>query len=87
MTARTLRDVIAAQGLESPILLSTDPILAARVSEWRGKVVYYARDDWAVHPSYKSLHKAIERAYERIRHRGVDVCPMASRPTNGVGQP
>ena len=65
---RQLEAAAGRAGLSRPLLLTCHPFVAAWApARWASDIVYYARDDWASHPSYARLSVAVRAAYERLR--------------------
>lgn len=77
---RQVRRAAADLGLDSPVVITSDPIVAGFAPlGWAGPVTYYARDDWTVHPGYRRWWAACALAYTRMRERGVRVCAVSEQ--------
>jgi teichuronic acid biosynthesis glycosyltransferase TuaH len=75
---RTVARELARLGTELPPLVTFSPLVAGYCRlGWASKAIYYARDDWAVHPSQRRWWPAHEEAYRRIRRRGMPVVAVS----------
>lgn len=75
---RSIRRRLKSTGIRRPPLVTFSPFVAAYCRlEWAGPVVYYARDDWAVHPAYSRWRSALEDAYEQMRRRETSVVAVS----------
>lgn len=73
-------------GLESPVVITTHPLVAGFADlSWARAVTYYALDDWTVHPGYSRWWPAYGEAYERIRARGHRVAAVSEALLERVG--
>jgi glycosyltransferase involved in cell wall biosynthesis len=69
-----------AMGMEEPVVITTQPLLAGFAElSWARAVTYYALDDWTVHPAYRRWWEAYRESYELIRSRNRRVAAV-SRP-------
>lgn len=65
---RQLQAAAARAGLVDPVLITCHPCVAAWApARWASAVVYYARDDWAAHPSYARVAPAVRASYAELR--------------------
>ncbi|WP_462188460.1 MULTISPECIES: glycosyltransferase [unclassified Frankia] len=77
---RRLGRAAGRAGCKRPVVITMYPPLAGFADmSWAGSVMYYARDDWATHPSLRRWHPAFRHAYEEIRRRRLPVIAV-SRP-------
>lgn len=75
---RRLGRHVAAQGLNRPAVITSNPFVAAYAPmPWAGSVTYYAWDDWAALPALRRWWPDLERAYARIREQGRAVCAVS----------
>jgi glycosyltransferase involved in cell wall biosynthesis len=73
-----LKRAAQRRGLESPVVVTFNPFVAAysRLG-WCRRVVYYARDDWASFARNDGLRGALIEAQTRIRTNGTVVCAVS----------
>jgi len=77
---RAVERAARRMGLSSPVMITSNPFVAAYApARWAGTVTYYAWDDWSGYPLHRSRWGAYEEAYEAIRSNGRGVCAV-SRP-------
>jgi teichuronic acid biosynthesis glycosyltransferase TuaH len=75
---RRLRRAVDRLGLERPIVITPNPLVAGfSPLEWSDRLVFYATDDWPAHPAYRRWWAAYREAYQRIRARGCAVCAVS----------
>ena len=79
--ARYGRTVVAAaraDGMTAPAVMTCNPLVAAFAGlQALGPVTYYARDDWAAHPSYRRQWPMFRDAYRELATAQVRVCAVS----------
>ena len=76
---KTLQTAARAAGFQDPVVITSDPRIAAFSDlDFAARVVYFARDDWACHHAYRSLRSQILKAYEELRARRIDVAAVSN---------
>lgn len=66
-------------GLESPVVITTHPLVAGFADlSWARAVTYYALDDWTEHPGYRPWWAPYRESYRRIRERGHRVAAVSA---------
>ena len=75
---RVLARAVRSVGRDAPAVVGFSP-LAAGFSDmtWASRQVYYARDDWAVHPLFERYWPAFRHAYRRIREQRLPVVAVS----------
>ena len=75
---QVVRKRLAQLDVQAPSLITFSPLVAAFCDlDWAKATIYYARDDWAVHPSLRSRWPLYEEAYRRMRLRGTPVVAVS----------
>jgi glycosyltransferase involved in cell wall biosynthesis len=74
---RSLRRAARKMGLERPVVITAQPLLAGFGDfDWADSVTLYATDDWAAHPDMRRWEPAFEEAYARLSSSGRRVCAV-----------
>jgi teichuronic acid biosynthesis glycosyltransferase TuaH len=67
---RAMERATQRMGMKSPVVITTNPLLAGFAEfSWARAVTFYALDDWATHPAYRTWWPAYRDAYELINQR------------------
>jgi len=75
---RAMERAAAQMGLEAPVVITTNPLLAGFAGlSWARAVTFYALDDWAVHPGYKRWWPAYRESELLMRERGRRVAAVS----------
>jgi glycosyltransferase involved in cell wall biosynthesis len=75
---RAMRRAAAKMGLEAPVVITTNPLLAGFAElAWARAVTFYALDDWSVHPAYRRWWPAYRESYELMRGRSCRVAAVS----------
>jgi teichuronic acid biosynthesis glycosyltransferase TuaH len=75
---RHLERAAARLGMHRPGVVTFNPLVAGFCRlRWAGPVVYYARDDWSVHPRFEPWWPVIAEADRRLVDRGVAVAAVS----------
>ncbi len=75
---RTMERAATRMGLESPVVITTHPLLAGFAElKWARAVTYFAVDDWTAHPGYSRWWPAYRESYSRIRDRARRVASVS----------
>lgn len=81
-----LRRAAARHGLERPAIVTAHPLIAGfGAFDWAGPVTYYGWDDWLASEPHRQWWPAYERAFARIRERGVRVVAVSQKALERVG--
>lgn len=68
------------RGLESPVVLTTNPLVAGLAPlEWAGPVTFFARDDWLSSPARRQYWPAFAESYRRIAQSGRCVVAVSAQ--------
>ena len=68
---RALERAAAERGLQRPVVITTNPLVAAYCpAEWARRVVFYGRDDWSELPARRPWWPAYRASYREIRANG-----------------
>ena len=68
---RAMARAAVARGLRAPVLITTNPFVAAYCpAEWARRVVFYARDDWSELPARRPWWPAYRAAYRELQVNG-----------------
>ena len=68
---RALARAAADRGLEDPVVITTNPMVAAYCpAPWARRVVFYGRDDWSELPARRPWWPAYRASYREIRANG-----------------
>ncbi|WP_150308250.1 glycosyltransferase [Planctomonas psychrotolerans] len=77
---RALARTARRRGLASPALITTNPLVAGFAPlDWTSEVLYYARDDWASHPSYATQEAALRASYRAMADNGRPIAAVSQR--------
>ncbi|MCZ2803686.1 glycosyltransferase [Modestobacter sp. VKM Ac-2983] len=75
---RVLGSAAAARGLVDPVLITTNPFVAAFApAEWARRVVFYARDDWSQLPARRRWWPGYRAAYREIAVNGRSIMAVS----------
>lgn len=67
---RAMERAAAQMGMQSPVVVTTNPLLAGFAElAWARAVTFYALDDWAVHPGYRRWWPAYRESELLMRER------------------
>lgn len=73
-----IRRELGRTGIDRPPVVTFNPLTAGFCAlDWTGPALYYARDDWAAHPSHRTWWPAHEEAYRLIRRRELPVVAVS----------
>ena len=76
--AGTLDRESSRMGLESPSVMTTNPLVAGFGEfDWADDVTYYGRDDWLSSPARQQYWPAYKAAYQRIADQGMLVAAVS----------
>lgn len=76
---RRMERAAQCMGLDSPVVITTHPLLAGFAElSWARAVTYFAVDDWAAHPGYSRWWPAYRESYRRIQERARRVASVSS---------
>jgi glycosyltransferase involved in cell wall biosynthesis len=82
---RGIRDAAKRMGLQTPAVITSNPLLAGfGAFDWAGPVTYYAWDDWTASEPHRRHWPAYEEAFERIRATGRRVCAISEDALRSV---
>lgn len=74
-----LQRAVHKHGLDRPVIITFDPLLAAFGRfDWAGPVTFYGRDDWSRFPPREPWWPAYEAAYEALRDTSRGVLAVSS---------
>jgi len=74
-----VRRAAKARGLREPVVITTNPFVAAFCpAEWARRVVFYARDDWSALPARRPWWPAYRAAYREMRALSRPVMAVSS---------
>lgn len=72
--------------MERPSIITFNPLVAGMCAlDWAGPVVYYARDDWTVHPRFAPWRTVVEHASRQLVRRGVAVAAVSTELLRRLG--
>jgi teichuronic acid biosynthesis glycosyltransferase TuaH len=76
---RSLRRAARRLGLERPLALTTNPLVAGFAPfDWASAVTFFARDDWSSSPAREAYWPAYREAYRRIARSGRAVAAVSA---------
>jgi glycosyltransferase involved in cell wall biosynthesis len=75
-----LASAATSRGLVEPVLITTNPLVAAFCpAEWADRVVFYARDDWSELPSRRPWWPAYRAAYRELEVNGRPIMAVSQQ--------
>ncbi len=76
---RTLRRAAERAGLENPVVITANPLVAGFADlSWARAVTFYAVDDWTMSRPYRRWWTVYYEAYQRMRERGTRIAAVSA---------
>jgi glycosyltransferase involved in cell wall biosynthesis len=83
---RQLERAAARFGLTRPVVITTNPLVAAwSPAAWAERVIFYARDDWSQLPARRPWWPAYRAAYRELRTNGRPVVAVSGQIVDRIG--